>query len=105
MTQQTLSIGQCIRLRHDVPRFDSFLAKAGMTGTVTSIEEDLIAAKMDQPLSDDPLMQAGIEAEWGNCIHWYPMDFPPTEEEEGYCVTALEDFLNDCELIDCPPSV
>jgi hypothetical protein len=103
MTQQEILVGQCIRLRQDVPRFDSFLAKAGMTGIVTSIGEDLIAAKMDQPLSDDPLMQAGIEAEWGNCIHWYPMDFPPTEEEKEWTsVTALEDFLEDCELIECP---
>jgi hypothetical protein len=104
MTQQ-FSVGQCIRLRQDVPRFDSFLAKAGMTGIVTSIEENVIVAKMDQPLSDDPLKQADIEAEWENSIQWYPMDFPPNaEHQRWYTVTALDDFLDDCELIDCSSS-
>jgi hypothetical protein len=97
-------VGQCIRLRQYVPRFDSFLAKPGMTGMIISVEEDALVAKMDQPLSDTPRMQAIIEEEFGNCIQWYPLDFPPTAEEEGYSVTALEDFLADCERIDCAPA-
>lgn len=100
MTQPSLHVGQCIRLRQPVPRIDSFLAKEGMTGIVTSIEEDVIVAKMDQPLSDNPIIQEMIEAEWGNCIEWYPMDFPATPEREAYSVSALED----CELIDCLPA-
>ncbi|MBA2396161.1 MAG: hypothetical protein H0V70_25835 [Ktedonobacteraceae bacterium] len=101
-----ISVGQCIRLLNYVDRFDDFLAKPGMTGVVTSVKEDAIVAKMNQPLSDNPDYQAAIEAEWGNCIHWYPIDIPPDPERgfEGLSMTALEDFLSDCELIDCLPA-
>lgn len=92
-------VGQRIRLRHDVPRFDEFIAKKGMTGTVNKVnqapQEALISVKMDQPLSDDPQQQAAIEEEWENCIYWEDVLLLPRG-----MVTALEDFLDDCEYIE-----
>jgi hypothetical protein len=92
------AIGQRIRLRKPVDRFDSFLAMPGLTGMVLEVDptpgEDFISAQMDQPLSDSPENQAHIEEEYHNCLHWYCVDTP----ELTY--SALDDFLSECEYIE-----
>ena len=64
MTLHTFKVGDRVKLMRDVERFPSFIAKAGMTGTVCMVDANGdIAARMDETI-------AGCE-EWNNEIHWW----------------------------------
>ena len=57
--------GQRVRLKRDVDRYPSFIAKKGMEGTVVAIPgpDDMnLAVKMDDHID-------GAE-EWDNEVHW-----------------------------------
>ena len=69
--------GTRVRLRRDVERYPHFIAEAGRTGTVTIVEPNLIAVRMDAPLP-------GAEA-WDNEVHWFDDHVP--------------EFGLDCELL------
>lgn len=92
------ALGQRIRLRKPVDRFDLFLASEGLTGMVIDVDptagEDFISAQMDQPLADSPAKQAHIEEVYRNCIDWSWVDAP------DLTYSALDDFLTECEYIE-----
>jgi superfamily I DNA and RNA helicase len=61
---RTFKVGDKVVLARDVERFPSFIAKAGMTGTISRVEDNGdLAARMDETI-------AGCE-EWNNEIHWW----------------------------------
>jgi hypothetical protein len=59
-------VGQRVRLRHDVERYDSGIARAGLTGTVTALGTEpgnsVFAVKLDTRL---PWLD-----EWENELQW-----------------------------------
>lgn len=61
-----LKVGQRVRLRMDVDRFPHFVAKAGMTGTVTICDGVHVAVRLDESL-------AGCE-DWENQVYWSDND-------------------------------
>ena len=68
MTMHTFKVGDRVTLRRDVERFPDFIAQAGMTGTVCTVEDgvegdSLLAVRIDQPI-------AGAEG-WKNEVHWH----------------------------------
>ena len=54
------------RLVCDVERYPSFIARAGLTGTMLPEEHGEVLLKLDAPLD-------GAE-EWDNCIQWIRAD-------------------------------
>lgn len=69
--------GSRVRLRNVVERYPHFIAPAGALGTVVTLDEEVLAVRLDEPL-------AGAE-EWGNEVHWYAgagMDEPELELDE-----------------------
>jgi hypothetical protein len=68
-----ISVGYRFKLFRNVDRFPDFLAPAGLTGTITLIDDSGIWGKMDQPMP-------GAE-QWDNQIHWQtPEEFPGDTE-------------------------
>lgn len=70
MTSALILVGYRFMLRHDVDRFPDFVARQGMTGTVTEIQSDgSIGAKIDRQI-------CGAE-QWDNELWWYegPSEF------------------------------
>jgi hypothetical protein len=59
-----LSVGDRVRLTHEVWRYPHFIAECGQAGTVTYVSHDMVAVRMDAPVK-------GAE-EWDNEVHWYP---------------------------------
>lgn len=59
--------GTKVRLTRDVERYPHFTAEAGLTGTVTKFDEEIVAVRLDDPVP-------GAE-EWDNGIHWYKDQF------------------------------
>lgn len=59
--------GTRVRLTREVERYPHFTAEAGLTGTVTKFDEEVVAVQLDDPVS-------GAE-EWNNEIHWYRDQF------------------------------
>jgi hypothetical protein len=86
-------VGQRVRLARDVERFDSFIAAAGLTGTVTESDAEhgaVVYVQMDEHLP-------GAEP-WDNCIQWaedYVADLPGDLELIG--VTPDEVSIDDGE--------
>lgn len=65
---RTMTVGARVVLLRDVERFPSFIAAAGLTGTVVE-NTTLLGVRMDEPL-------AGAE-EWDNCVQWVWGDEEP----------------------------
>jgi hypothetical protein len=63
---KSVAVGTRWTLKFDVCRYPSFLAAAGMIGTVIEADEGLVRLKMDEHLD-------GAEA-WDNCIEWVRED-------------------------------
>ena len=99
MTQQsefldfdrTSLLGRRVRLTAIVERFPHFRAEDGRTGEVVTVEPDLIAVRMDEPLD-------GAE-EWDNEIHWFTDGIPldPDTNLPAYA-SVLAEFMNDVEI-------
>lgn len=60
--RESLVVGARVRLRDDVERYPHFVADAGMAGTVTTSDRDVVTVRMDDALQ-------GAE-EWDNEIVW-----------------------------------
>ena len=78
------TIGTRVRSKTVIDRYPDFLLEEGLTGTVVSSSEELIAVKLDKP-------QFGAEP-YGNEVHWYPSEIPP-------CGDSLADFWREMETI------
>lgn len=60
-------VGQRVTLKRDVERFPHFIARAGLTGTVsTSVAGEFLSVRMDAPLD-------GAE-DWDNEVQWIDAD-------------------------------
>lgn len=71
-----MKAGTRVRLTRNVERYPHFVAEAGRTGTVTTYSDDLVAVRLDDPLS-------GAE-EWENQVHWYRDQFEEVEFREVF---------------------
>ena len=73
-----VKVGDRVELARDVDRFDAFIAKAGLRGTISEISEHCISVKMDEKLDNCE--------EWDNQIMWGSSD-------------QLDDFNDDVRLL------
>lgn len=63
LKDQTLKLGDIVRLTRDIDRFPYFRAKKGTTGTVHIVGESLLEVRMHETLENCE--------EWENGIDWY----------------------------------
>ena len=74
-----VKVGDRVELARDVDRFDAFIAKEGLRGTISEISERCVSVRLDEPL-------AGAE-EWDNNVIWGSSD-------------QLDEFNDDVRLLD-----
>lgn len=74
-----VKVGDRVELARDVDRFDAFIAKEGLRGTISEISENCVSVLLDEPL-------AGAE-EWDNNVIWGSSD-------------QLDEFNDDVRLLD-----
>ena len=74
-----VKVGDRVELARDVDRYDAFIAREGLRGTISEISENCVSVLLDEPL-------AGAE-EWGNNVIWGSSD-------------QLEEFNDDVRLLD-----
>ena len=58
------SVGERVRLLHNVDRYPHFIAPEGAVGTVVSSDQEVFAVRLDEHLK-------GAET-WANEVCWYP---------------------------------
>lgn len=92
LTSHGLTVGARVRLRRDVERYPHFIARKGMTGTVTNADESGgVNVRMDAFLN-------GAQ-EWSNEVVWYDADLPDaTRDLEA---TAAHPFEEGCDCDAC----
>ena len=76
--------GRRVRLTRPQEVYPTGIFEAGLTGTVASVQPDLIAVKLDRYREELD--------EWRNELHWYRDDLEPGRD-------LVEEFLTHIELI------
>lgn len=76
--------GRRVRLLRAQEVYPTGIFEAGLTGTIASVQPDLIAVKLDRYSEELD--------EWRNELHWYRDDLEPGRD-------LVEEFLTHIELI------
>lgn len=82
-------VGKRVRLVNTKDTYPVGIFRPGLTGTVTWIEKETIAVKLDEPREE--------LSSWENELHW--CDEGCSDADGRDCVT-IESFLQDVEFID-----